>query len=332
MKRSCRTIAAVAVILTWMATDGFAASGPAVRVVVEVTNQTANGTSVVGDEVTLQVYRHNKPLNTWQAEVGEDGTAAFENIPAGEHVVAVARARHEDMSFSGQQILVKPADGGARMSVTVFDVSTDTSMLSVGTHHVMIVARGGALEFTEFMLLKNPSDRAITGAKRDAQNKPIVFEIKLPKGFTDLATSSYLERSSLVVGPDGFYDTLATPPGEHQVTFSYRIDIDRRSVDIAKEISLPASELMIFWEQGQGKLEGLGEPADRLVNAQGVPIEYYRRTNLKAGDRIAFRVSGLRGNGSDTYTWIILGVAFAVVFGVALLRLRAKPAQPRGQS
>jgi hypothetical protein len=127
-----------------------------------------------------------------------------------------------------------------------------------------------------------------------------------------------------VVTPDGFYDTMAVPPGEHQVTFSYKIGIERGTMKIVKEITLPTAELMLFWMHGQGKLQGLGEPNDRLATAEGAPMEYYRRSALAPGDRIAFQLSGFSARKSDSYTWIVLGVVFAALVVIALWRLRPK--------
>jgi hypothetical protein len=156
----------------------------------------------------------------------------------------------------------------------------------------------------------------------------VVIRVKLPEGFQDLRESSYLEREALIVTRDGFYDTMAVPPGEHQVTFSYRLDIDRRTMRVAKEMTLPTAELMVFWEHGQGRLEGLGEPNDRLVNGAGVPIEYYRRSTLRPGDTIAFQISGFNVKKSDPYTWIILGAVFVVIVAIVLVRLRPKAGKP----
>jgi hypothetical protein len=228
------------------------------------------------------------------------------------------------MAFSGAPVVLSPTDQGLLARVTVYDVSTDTSKLSIGTHHIMIAVRDGTLEFTEYMQLNNASDRAVTGAPRDDQNRPVVLEVKLPEGFQDLATSGYFEQPALVVTADGFYDTMAVPPGEHQVTFSYRLAIHSGTVKIAKQITLPTTELTIFWQQGQGRLEGLGEPAARMTNAQGVPVEYYSRSVLQPGDRVAFQIAGFAAQKSDSSTWLVLALIFAVIVVVALLRLRPR--------
>jgi len=314
------TTVLIGLFLVWLPAGAFAQA----KLTVEVKNHTAGGTAVAGDEVVLQVYRGQEQIESLRANAGADGKAAFEKVLTGPNMAAVATAKHQNMAFRSEPVSLNPATGEFSVGVQVFDVSTDTSKLSVGVHHIMVALRAGSLEITEYMQLNNASDRAITGAKRDEQDRPSVIEVKLPQGFRDLTASGYLEPEALVVTPDGFYDTMAVPPGEHQVTFSYKVGIDRGTVKVVKEITLPTAELMLFWEHGQGKLEGLGEPNDRLANADGVPMEYYRRSALKPGDRIAFQLSGFNTKKSDSYTWIVLGVVFAVLVVIALWRLRPK--------
>jgi hypothetical protein len=319
---SCFRIAVILAALSVAWTPGFVQAQA--RLMVEVTNSTTDGVSVVGDEVTLEVYKGHEPLRSLQAKVGADGQAVFEGVPVGPDMAAVPRAKHQNMAFSGSPVVLSSMDQSLSARVTVYDVSTDTSKLSVGTHHIMIAVRDGTLEFTEYMQLNNASDRAVTGASRDDQNRPVVLEVKLPEGFQDLTASDYFEQPALVVTPDGFYDTMAVPPGEHHVTFSYRLAIHPGRVKIAKQITLPTAELTIFWQQGQGRLEGLGEPAARMTNAQGVPVEYYQRSALKPGDRVAFQIGGFAAQKSDSSTWFVLALIFAVIVVVALLRLRPR--------
>ncbi len=320
MRYSVATVLIV-LFLAWMPAAAFAQA----KVGVEVKNHTANGAAVTGDEVVLEVYRSQEQIESLQAKAGADGKAVFEKVLTGPNMAAVATAKHQNMAFRSEPVVLNPATSEFSVGVQVFDVSTDNSKLSVGVHHIMVAVRGGALEFTEYMQLKNVSDMAITGAQRDDQNRPSVIEVKLPQGFQDLSASGYLEPEALVITPDGFYDTMAVPPGEHQVTFSYKVGIDRGTVKVAKEITLPTAELMLFWTHGQGRLEGLGEPTDRLASADGAPMEYYRRSALKPGDRIAFQLSGFNARKSDSSTWIVLGVVFAALVMIALWRLRPKP-------
>jgi len=319
---------AAALVAVWVLWPGHAfAQTPQTKLTVEVRNHTADGAPVAGDEITLQVHRGPHQVDSRSAKVGADGRAVFEGLPAGPGIAAVARVKHQNMAFRSLAVALDPTAGELSTSVQVYDVSTDASKLSIGMHHLMIALRGTSLEVTEFMQLSNSSDMAVTGRERDDRNRPVVLSIRLPKGFRDLTASSYFEHEALVMTEEGFHDTMAVPPGDHRVTFSYKVDVGPGPTQIAKGITLPTSHLMLFWEQGQGALEGLGEPDDRLVNADGIPIEYYRRTGLKPGEQLAFQITGLHRGGSETWTWIILGVVFGAILIVALLRAGPRSAK-----
>lgn len=303
------------------AAHGVSAQTPTV-LTVQVINGTTNGSPVEGDEVVVELYRREGLADSLTARAGADGTAVFDSVPTELPAQAVARVKHQDMMFRGGPVVL-PADGGnVTMSVRVYDVSDDMRLLSVGTHHVNISVQNGSLAVAEYMQLRNASDMAVRGVRRDDQGKPVVLKIDLPDGFKDFRATGYLVPTALVVTDAGFYDTLATPPGEHHVRFSYNLDVKRGTTEITREIGLPTSELAVFWEGPPGKIEGLGEPDGQLVDSQGRPVEYYLRPDLKAGDVVTLQVSGLRAGQSQDRTWLILAVVFAAVMIVAVLKAR----------
>ena len=302
---------------------------PATTLRASVKNNTADGTPVADDEAVLELYRDAESWRSLRGTVGADGQAVFADVPTGPRVAGVVRVKHQNMVFKSRPVSLADATKEVSVTVHVFDVSTDRSQLSVSTHHVVIAVNSTSLEFEEYMLLENNSDVAIRGTERDETQRPVVIDFRLPKGFRDLTASGYLEQEALVVTSTGFHDTLAVPPGQHHISFSYAIGIDRPTMDIIRGISVATSELTIFWKRGRGTLEGLGQPDDRLVNAEGTPVEYYRRNNLSPGDTVAFRLSGFNVQQSDKRTWIILAGVFAAALAVALLRTRSRSTPKR---
>jgi hypothetical protein len=75
------------------------------------------------------------------------------------------------------------------------------------------------------MQLKNSSDMAVSSKQKDGENREVILEIMLPKGFQNLKSTSYFKDAALVITEQGFYDTMAVPPGEYAVNFSYTLDI-----------------------------------------------------------------------------------------------------------
>jgi hypothetical protein len=297
--------------------------GPAsqAKLTVQVTNATANGGSVVGDTVTVAIYQHEKLLTTTEAVVASNSEAVFEGIPTGEHMVAVVGAKHQGMMFSGHHVTLRPPEKVFSADVQVFDVSYDKSKLSVQAHHFIIKTRAAALEITEYMRLKNSSDMAVTSKDRDSQDRAIVVAIRLPEQFKDLRISSYFEQEALVFAEWGFYDTIAVPPGEHDVGFSYTLDIDSDTMDIVKEVSLPTSSFVLFAELGQAEIKGLGQAASEVRAANGAPMRYYKLESLAPQEKVAFQIAGFNVSKSNLSTWLILAVVTGAITLLAILRL-----------
>lgn len=304
--------------------DEVAVAASQTALTVEVVNGTANGTAVKDDLVIVQVYKYEQLLCSLEGKVAADGKTVFESVPTGEHIVAVVRTRHHDMMFNSRGVLLSPAKDKLFASVQVFDVSYDKSKLSIGTHHFFIKARFESLEITEYMQLKNSSDMAVSSKETDNRNRPIVLKIMLPKGFKNLNPSSYLEENALVKTEQGFYDTMAVPPGEYQIAFSYTLDINSTTMDIVKKITLPTSSFMIFAELGQAKLKGLDQAEKQIMSRNEASMEYYKLSDLSPDDKLAFQVTGFNVTASGWQTWVILACVFGVLVTLALLKIRPK--------
>ena len=289
---------------------------------VQVTNGTADGAPVTDDEIIVQIYDNRYLLRTLNGRADAEGKAVFKNIREGEHLAAVARAKHQDMMFSGQPVSLHSTENGRVASVQVFDVSDDKSQLSVETHHLIIKARPGAIEVTEYMQLKNSSDMAISSSERDDQNRTIVLDIKLPQGFKNLRSFSYFKDSALVVTEEGFYDIMAVPPGEQHITVAYTLDVTSEVMDFAKTISLPTSNFALFAELGQAKILGLGQAQQQAMRSSGESMQYYERSSLAPGEEVALQLTNLDVGSLGLAKWIIAAAVISIIAALIILRLR----------
>ncbi|MFC1781339.1 hypothetical protein ACFLZ8_03665 [Planctomycetota bacterium] len=288
---------------------------------VEVTNKTENGTPVADDEIFVQIYQHQQLFSTLEGKVSDEGKTIFQNVPTGEQIIAVPRVKHREMMFTGTAVVLSSTENEFVAQVEVFDVSVDKSKLSVETHHLIIrtSSETETLEITELMQLVNSSDMAISSQERDDQDRAIVLNILLPEGFNNLRSESYFEEHALVLMENGFYDTMAIPPGSYHATFSYTLDITSPTMDIVKKVSLPTSNCMVLVEGG-AQLHSLSDVERQVMN--DVSMEYLRLSNLAAGEEISFQVTGLTVGKNKWITWIILTVVFGVMIVFAVIRSR----------
>ncbi len=298
-----------------------------VTLIIEVINGTQSGQSVSGDEVTVNVYRHNEFVTSVKALADSNGKAVFVDIPSGGHLVGMVHAMHQDMRFGGDVISLATDVGALSANITVFDVLLDNSALSSQTHHVIMKPQGEDIVFTEFLQVTNPTSYAVSSAEKDPGNKPVVLRFSLPKGHSNFNSSSYFVTNALVFAEDSFYDTMAMPPGSHQIMFSYTLKAPGKLFDVTKKLSLATKSFILFSYLDDEALEGLGEPEGELVSEDGLPARYYNRSNLPAGTEISFKVSGLVTSPANKIAWFVLTIIFGVIIIIAIMRTRGFRAQ-----
>jgi hypothetical protein len=291
---------------------------------INATNSTANGTATVNDEVFVTIYKQGKPTQTLKGNIDSEGKAVFENVPTGNNITALPRIKHQNMMFHGHPIALKTGQTVFNDHVEVYEVSTDKSKLSITVHHFIIKVEADYLLITEYMRLNNRSDMAITSEEKDENDKTKVIEVMLPAGFKDLACSKYFQENALVITKDGFYDTMATPPGQYDAEFSYRLEIDSETIDIVKKISLPTSEFMIFSSLDKGQVKGLGVSKGEMKSTDGSSVQYFSFPELNAAKQIKFQVIGLHVKKSNTNVVIILTVIFALMALLVIWRMRSQ--------
>ncbi len=289
--------------------------------IIHVTNRTAGGTATTNDDVLVTIFEQGKPTQTLKGNVDSEGKAVFQNVPTGDNITALPRVKHQNMMFNGHPVALKPEQTALTGHVEVYEVSTDKSKLSVAVHHFIIKVEADSLRITEYMRLENSSDMAITSEEKNENDKSKVIDVMLPEGFKNLTCSRYFQENALVITKDGFYDTMAIPPGQYDADFSYSLEIDSETVDIIKMISLPTSEFMVFSLLDRGRLKGLGDSKGEVKLADGTSAEYFSFPDLKNAEQIKFQVGGFNVKNSNTNVVIILTVVFALMAVLVIWRL-----------
>jgi len=280
---------------------------------VHVTNGTAAGKSVIGDPVRVGIYNRVRQLTNLEGTVGPGGMAVFENVVAGQGLKAVPSVRHEQLEFNGPAVLLSPSQKQVTAEVQVFDVCYDKSKLSAGTHHLIIERNDRSVVLSEYIQLINPSDLAISSRQRDGRGKAVVLTISLPKGYKNFRSSSFLVTDALGFTETGFYDTMAVPPGKHNVIFSYDLDINSDVMRLVKEITLPTASFIVFSKLGKGMVGGLGKPSGEVTMPDGSESEYYNLGRLFAGERLKIKITGLSTNAVEFGWWVVLMLVFGAL-------------------
>jgi len=295
-----------------------------VTVTVKVVNGTASGTSVVGDKAFITIYHGDQLIETKEADVDSAGNALFSDVPGGGHYSIIPRSKHSNMMFAGPSVNLGIAEKNINASVEVYDVGKDNSVISIGTHHLIMKIVDQSLVITEFIQLVNATDKAISSADLDQDSKPKVINIKLPSGFKDLKSAQYFVENAIVVTEDGFYDTMAIPPGSFDAMFTYKIDLVGPVMDIKKDITMQTNDLMVFSQLPDGMLMGIGQSEGKFIMPDGSEANYYPSASFNTGEKLVFQIAGIETDRSAMVMMIIVTVIFVIFVLIIAKKLLSK--------
>ncbi|MHC4761333.1 MAG: hypothetical protein ACYS9H_08340 [Planctomycetota bacterium] len=191
-----------------------------------------------------------------------------------------------------------------QLEIVVYDVSTDTSALSIGTHHLVVRVAPQGLFIDEYLQVINDSDKAVTSEEKTPEGKP----------------SKYFQEQALIMTDDGFIDTMAVPPGRHDAVFTYAVKTDTPSVQIIKKAGLPTKELMVFSQLSGASIAGLDEPLGQMTINNGSPADYFPSVTLETGEQIGFKITGLTIAQDPDDLWTMFGIIFGVIILIGIVR------------
>jgi hypothetical protein len=291
---------------------------------VTVVNETRGGsTAPAGTEVALQILDGEQPVDMKSAVIDDKGVCVFADLPVGATLSAQAQIQYGNMAFSSPPIVLVPSQNRFDLSLPVFEVSVDRSLIHAGTHHIILRRTGNRLAITEYLQLVNDSDKAVLSDRKDPQGKPVVMEIDLPAGFRELSFSSYFHPDAAVVTKSGFYDTMAIPPGRHPAVYSYTLAARGSTMEIAKKITMPTTEVMIFAQLDGASAAGLGPSQGKMTLKDGTAAEYYT-VSIPADNIVRFQITGLPASKLAWVLWISGGVVCVGILAVVLVRGKAR--------
>ena len=319
-------IASLLISAMFVTTDLFAVEDAARQIVVnmKVTKGTPDGATTVDDLAAITLYENGQEVETYTSTVGDDGNAHFEYPAIDGHFMLLPRVRHQNLMFSGPMVHAVNSPAPIDVTVEVYDVIADNSGIAVGSHQIILKAIGKNILVTEFVQLKNSTNNALTSAQKDENDHAIVLSFSLPAGHKEFTVSKYFVADALGFTEDGFYDTMAIPPGTYDAMFTYLLPITSEEMSITKKITMPTDDVMVFSQLKSGQVQGLGNPAGQLTMEDGSPAEYFSLGNKKNEDQIAITIAGLE-TGSSMTMMIIIAVAFLLIAPLVLVRF--KPAK-----
>jgi len=171
----------------------------------------------------------------------------------------------------------------------------DAPPLRVGRHAVTILQVDGdshIVEVLERYELLNPSDAPFVPSPTGSQGPMGLLRFGLPPGAFDLTLDPHLAAADVIQIDRGFASFMTVPPGQTDVTFTYRLPYARDALDLPTVAVYPTATL---WALVPADLavSGGGMEARDVVDIGRQRYQVLVAQDLAAGQRLTLSLSGL---------------------------------------
>jgi mono/diheme cytochrome c family protein len=286
---------------------------------VQVVN--GSGGEAPSDAVAT-LYGFDNMVNVFSQTLttGENGVYEFAGIEMPLERVFMAGVEYGGGTYGSDIAMVDPTVNEMNLEVTVYDTTTDTSVLSTDRTHILFdFTDPSNAQIVEVFIISNPTNQSVVAAE---EGGPVV-KFSLPTGAANLQFQDGVLGERYVETPDGFADTKSVPPGagQYQVVFAYEMPY-KNKLEFAQLLNMNTSAVVVMLPDVSLKLKSDQFKDDGERDMQGTVYHLYSGGPFNSGDQILFTLSGKPKAGeasspkAGSRQNLIIGVG---VFGVALI-------------
>ena len=292
---------------------------------VTITGAVVNGTT--GEEppsnlpLTLHIVTDSNVGEVMSGVTDLEGRFRFEDVPVSEDAIYAVTASYKDVLYSGRLDLNAQESNGV---LTVYETTDSIDIVEVSSDVLLVRRNGddkGSISAFEIVSVANNGDRTQVPNLSGAAVMSFM-RFSLPEGADSLDVGSDLLGGDVITVGRGFALTASVTPGEHQVTYSYRIPYKGNKTAIPRSFPMGAEIFRLLVERDLGQLQdpGLltkGEPVD----IGGATYEVWEANGLDRGARFDLTLSNLPqhslmrrfGDALNDGPYLKIGIPAAVV-------------------
>ncbi|MYC29824.1 MAG: carboxypeptidase regulatory-like domain-containing protein [Chloroflexi bacterium] len=266
---------------------------------------------------------------TYNATTDDEGAFSFEGIapiPGGSYVLV--------MDFDGMRYssLLEGDEVGSPVSLEVFETTDDLAVVEI-QRQAMILAdvdqTNREIRALEVLSLSNNSDRTLLPELTNITNPADInfLRFSLPEGAGELSVQSTLPGGDTIPMGTGFAVTAPVPPGEQQVTYTYKFPYEGDSVEFSQRLIQGADLYQVLAPVSLSQIQVSPLEAMPRVDVEGTPYLVWEGRDIPRRQGVVLQFSQLPQPGLGTIIWQeISGVdlwltGIPLILGVALAAL-----------
>ena len=268
------------------------------------------------------LYGFDNMQNTYSETLstGVGGVYTFTEVLMPEGRVFLAGTDFASGTYGSDIVTVDPATPDLQLQITVFDSTTDVSLLTTDRVHIFFdFTEPQNTQVIEVFIISNPSKQAVVAPVQDGT----IVTFPLPQGYTNLQFQDGELGDRYVEVTQGFADKMTVNPGvgEYQVIFAFQMPYNRK-LDFVQPMFLPTNAVVVMVPESGVKVDSSQLQDGGTRDFQGSTYHMYNGSSFIAGSSLEFTVSGniKQATASAFSTGTVQNLAIGLgVFGVALV-------------
>ncbi|MCA9939303.1 MAG: c-type cytochrome [Anaerolineales bacterium] len=317
------------------ATFSFNGVAPVVLVDGVITGQVLNGTTgnAAGDLPAL--LRAFNPADftiglVLTSTVNTDGSFQFDITQAPSDWVYMASVAYNDISFSSDIGRLGADEPSAALPITIYDPTTDASVISIDQLHIIMNVTATQLEVNELYTFSNNANQVYVGDSGDVNGGTVLIPLPpdaqnpaFQRGFGSL--DSFVPANELFPTDAGWRDTLPLRPGPNSMNLLVRYTLPYDSgMTVAHSVPYDTTIPTIILPDSGVTLVGDWQSSGPQ-DFQGQTFVQYTGAPVNAGGSLSITLEGKPRSGGgavaiNSTTQILIGAgALVLVAGIAII-------------
>jgi mono/diheme cytochrome c family protein len=246
----------------------------------------------IPSDAPVTLYGFDNMQNTYSETLtsGVNGIYTFTNIIMPKNRAFLAGVDYASGTYGSDIALVNPAKPNLNLQITIYDPTTDVSILTTDRVHILFdFSDPKNVNIVEVFIISNPSKQAVVSPTKDGT----VVTFPLPNGYTNLQFQDGALGSRYVMVPQGFADKNAVKPGasQYQVVFAFQMPYNNM-LSFVQPMFLPTSAVVVLLPDNGVKINSSQLQDSGTQVYQNVTYRKYNGSSLIAGSSLAFTLSG----------------------------------------
>jgi hypothetical protein len=219
-------------------------TAPPGRIEGVVVNGSRGNEPISGIEVVLRAGRDGPLEAVARTQTDFYGRFVFQDLPLEPPIEYLPGADRDGVLYPGARVRLDAEQHFAHVSIVTFEAVEQPSPLVCRRHQIEVEAQQDLLAIREMLLIANPSRETYVG-KADGEERPVTVRLSVPPNFDRITFGEeFYGRRFRIVDHQPITE-IPWPPGERELTFSYRIPLNKTGGVFLRQLDMRSADVTI---------------------------------------------------------------------------------------